>query len=99
RFEVFGALLNGVILTVVALGIGFEGVRRLLSPVKAEVESLPMLIIAALGLIANIAALLVLRGGKAQSINLRGAYLEVLADTLGSVAVIAAAVVIMTTGF
>lgn len=99
RFEVFGALINGVILSVVAVGIGAEGIRRLLSGELQEVQSIPMLIVAVIGLVANIAALLVLRGGAGESINLRGAYLEVMADTLGSVAVIAAALVMTFTGF
>lgn len=99
RAEVFGALINGLILVAVAISVLIEGVSRLLEPAEAEVQSLPMLIVAIIGLIANICALLVLRGGKETSINMRGAYLEVLGDMLGSVAVIVAAVVIMTTGF
>ncbi|HXH32827.1 MAG TPA: cation diffusion facilitator family transporter [Plantibacter sp.] len=99
RAEVFGALINGLILVAVAISVLVEGVSRLLDPAEAEVQSLPMLIVAIIGLIANICALLVLRGGKETSINMRGAYLEVLGDMLGSGAVIIAAVVIMTTGF
>lgn len=99
RAEVFGALINGLILVAVAISVLIEGVSRLLDPAEAEVQSLPMLIVAIIGLVANICALLVLRGGKETSINMRGAYLEVLGDMLGSVAVIVAAVVIMTTGF
>ena len=58
-----------------------------------------MLVIAVLGLLANLAAMLVLRGGAKDSINLRGAYLEVLGDLIGSALVIIAAIVIVTTGF
>ena len=64
-----------------------------------EVQGVPMLVVAVLGLLANVAAMLVLRGGAKDSINLRGAYLEVLGDLIGSALVIIAAVVIVTTGF
>lgn len=99
RAEVFGALINGLILVAVAISVLIEGVSRLVDPAETEVQSLPMLIVAIIGLVANICALLVLRGGKESSINMRGAYLEVLGDMLGSIAVIVAAVVIMVTGF
>ena len=64
-----------------------------------EVQGVPMLVVAVLGLLANLAAMLVLRGGAKDSINLRGAYLEVLGDLIGSALVIVAALVIVTTGF
>lgn len=99
RVEVFAALFNGVLLTVVAVSVSVEGIRRLLEGGDTEVQSLPMLLVAVLGLGANIAAMLVLREGAQKSINMRGAYLEVFGDMLGSVAVIVAALVIMTTGF
>ncbi len=99
RVEVFAALFNGVLLSVVAVSVSLEGARRLIEGGGTEVQSLPMLIVAAIGLGANIAAMLVLREGAQKSINMRGAYLEVFGDMLGSLAVIIAAVVIMTTGF
>ncbi|MGG7463544.1 MULTISPECIES: cation diffusion facilitator family transporter [unclassified Plantibacter] len=99
RAEVFGALINGLILVAVAISVLIEGVSRLITPAEGEVQSLPMLIVAIIGLIANVCALVVLSGGRGTSINMRGAYLEVLGDMLGSIAVIIAAVVIMTTGF
>jgi cobalt-zinc-cadmium efflux system protein len=98
RAEVFGALLNGLLLTVVAVFVAVEGIDRLLNPQDAGVLSTPMLIVAVVGLAANVASLLVLRGGR-ESIGMRGAYLEVLGDLFGSVATIVAAVVIITTGF
>ena len=58
-----------------------------------------MLVVAAAGLVANIVAFLLLRAGAQESINVRGAYLEVLGDLLGSVGVIVAAVVIALTGW
>ncbi|WP_285039263.1 cation diffusion facilitator family transporter [Plantibacter sp. lyk4-40-MEA-4] len=99
RAEVFGALINALILIAVAVSVLIEGVSRLVDSADAEVKSLPMLIVAVIGLVANLAALQVLRGGRDTSINMRGAYLEVLGDLLGSIAVIIAAVVIMLTGF
>lgn len=99
RAEVFGALVNGVILVVVAVSVTIEGVSRLLDPEPAEVAGGLMLAVAAIGLVANTVSLLILRGGAKESINMRGAYLEVLGDLLGSIAVIVAAVVILLTGF
>lgn len=104
RFEVFGALINGVILVVVAVTVAVGAIGRLMGDLGAdggahEVEGTPMLVVAVIGLGANIAAMLVLRANAASSINLRGAYLEVLGDTIGSVFVIGAAIVILTTGW
>src|SRR5690606_30770891 len=95
-----GALANALLLLGVSVAIAWAAIVRLYDgTAETEISSLPMLIVAVFGLGANIAALLVLRGGVKDSINLRGAYLEVFGDTLGSLAVIAAAVVIMLTGF
>jgi cobalt-zinc-cadmium efflux system protein len=99
RAEVFGALINGVILAVIAVFVAIEGVRRLLEPGGVHVLAGPMLVVAGLGLLANFAALLVLRDRRDSSINMRGAYLEVLGDLVGSVAAILAALVILLTGF
>ncbi|MDN4614866.1 cation diffusion facilitator family transporter [Leifsonia sp. F6_8S_P_1B] len=98
RAEVFGALINGLILVAVAVGVAIGAVSRLMSG-EAEVHSLPMLVVAVIGLLANLVALLVLRPSAGHSINMRGAYLEVLGDLIGSALVIAAALVILTTGF
>ncbi len=98
RMEVLAALANGVILMVVAAAVAIEAVRRLLEP-STHVEALPMLVVASVGLAANVAAYLVLRGGDRGSLNLRGALLEVVGDMLGSIAAIVAAVVILMTGF
>lgn len=99
RTEVFGALLNGIFVSLVAVFVLVGGIGRLMAPGTVEVHSGPMLVVAAIGAVANVVALLVLRGGAKTSINMRGAYLEVFGDLLGSIAVIIAAVVIMTTGF
>ncbi len=98
RAEVFGALINGLILVVVAVFVTIGAIGRLVSG-EAEVQSGPMLVVAAIGLVANFGALLLLRPAAGHSINMRGAYLEVFGDLIGSVTVIVAAVVIMVTGF
>ncbi|MBC7443700.1 MAG: cation transporter [Ramlibacter sp.] len=98
RAEVFGALLNGLILVGVAISVSVGALTRLIAG-GGEVRAAPMLVVAAVGLVANLAALLLLRPAAGSSINMRGAYLEVLGDTLGSVAVIVAAAVILFTGF
>lgn len=102
RAEVLGALVNGVILLVVAVSVAVSAIGRLMSGAEGEaheVQGVPMLVVAVLGLLANVAALLVLRAGAGESMNVRGAYLEVLGDLIGSALVIVAALVIVTTGF
>ena len=99
RAEVFGALINGLILVAVAIAVVISAVSRLVNASVTEVHGTPMLVIAIIGLVANGVALLLLRPAAGQSINMRGAYLEVLGDALGSVAVIVAAIVILVTGF
>jgi cobalt-zinc-cadmium efflux system protein len=102
RAEVLGALVNGVILLVVSVSVAVSAIGRLMSDAEGEaheVQGVPMLVIAVIGLVANVAAMLVLRGGAKESINMRGAYLEVLGDLIGSGLVIIAALVIVTTGF
>lgn len=97
RMEVLAALANGLILVVVAAVVAFEAIRRLASG-GDHVDAVPMLVVASVGLAANIVAFLVLRGGDRSSLNLRGALLEVFGDMLGSIAAIVAAVVILLTG-
>ncbi|MET0975952.1 MAG: cation diffusion facilitator family transporter, partial [Leifsonia sp.] len=78
RAEVFGALINALILIVVAVFVTVEAVQRLLDPGDGEVQGGLMLVVAGIGLVANIIALLVLRTGDTASLNMRGAALEVL---------------------
>ncbi len=99
RAEVFGALINGIILLAVSITVGYQAIARFIEPGDVEIKSVPMLIVAALGLVANIVAAIILRPQAESSINMRGAYLEVLGDLLGSIAAIVAAVVILLTGF
>ncbi len=98
RAEVFAAFVNAAILLAVVVFIVVEAIDRLAAP-EAAVEAPLMLGVAVVGAIANTAALLVLRGGAKDTINMRGAYLEVLGDLVGSAAVVVAGVVILTTGF
>jgi cobalt-zinc-cadmium efflux system protein len=96
RAEVLAAALNAVLLIGVAVFVMWEAWQRLSAP--PDVESGLMLIVAVLGAGANLLSLGILRGPSARSLNMRGAYLEVLGDLLGSIAVIVAAVVIAITG-
>ena len=97
RVEILAAVANGLLLLGVAGYVLVEAVRRIGHP--PEIGSALMLTVAAVGLVVNLVSLTVLHRGRAASLNMRGAYLEVLADALGSVAVIVAAVVIATTGW
>ncbi len=97
RLEVLAALANTLLLLGVSTWVVYEAVTNISDP--PEVKSIPMLIVAVVGLVANGISLLLLRSGAQHSINLRGAYLEVLGDMLGSVGVITAAVIIATTGW
>jgi cobalt-zinc-cadmium efflux system protein len=97
RLEILAAVANAVLLFGVAGFVLVEAWRRLTDP--PEVASGLMLAVAAAGLAANAVSMWLLRDGQQHSLNLRGAYLEVLGDLLGSVAVLAAAAVIALTGF
>ncbi|MGF3054078.1 cation diffusion facilitator family transporter [Microbacterium sp. YY-03] len=99
RAEVMGALINGVLLSALAIWVGVEGVRRLIDPGEAEVSGTLMLIVAAVGAVANGVSMWLLSRAQRGSINVRGAYLEVMGDLIGSVGVIVAAIIIVTTGF
>jgi cobalt-zinc-cadmium efflux system protein len=97
RLEVLAALANAVLLAVVAGVVVVEAVRRFADPPAVPASS--MLIVAVGGLVVNLVAFALLRAGAKESINVRGAYIEVVGDLLGSVGVIVAAVVIATTGW
>lgn len=99
RAEVLAAALNALILLVVAGVVAIEAITRLSAP--PAVPGVPLLVLGVLGLVGNLAALAVLtRGGSGErSLNLRGAMLEVMGDALGSVAVLGAAVVMLTIGW
>jgi cobalt-zinc-cadmium efflux system protein len=97
RVEILAAVANAMLLIAVAVFIFWQAWLRWSEP--PDVAGWLMLGVAVLGLVANIIALAVLRGGARESLTIRGAYLEVLGDTLGSLAVIVAALVIAITGW
>jgi cobalt-zinc-cadmium efflux system protein len=97
RIEILAALANAVLLFGVAGYVLIEAVLRLGDP--PEVASGPVLVVGALGLAVNLVAFALLRQGAAESLNVRGAYLEVVADTIGSVGVIVSAAVMWLTGW
>ena len=97
RFPILAAFANGIGMLFVVGWICVEAVRRLHEPV--EILATPMLVVAVLGLMVNVAAAAILMSADRENLNVRGAYLHVLGDLLGSVAAIAAAVVIMVSGW
>jgi cation diffusion facilitator family transporter len=97
RMEVLAAVGNGLLLLAVGVYVVVEAIRRIGDP--PDIHSGWMLSIAVVGLAVNLLSLVVLHTGQGESLNTRGAYLEVVGDTLGSVAVIVAAVVIAATGW
>jgi cobalt-zinc-cadmium efflux system protein len=97
RTEVLAALSNALLLVAVAVWVLIQAVDRLRTPI--EINSRLMLVIAVVGALANLVGLLVLRPAQSKSLNMRGAYLEVLSDLLGSLSVILAAVLILLTGW
>jgi len=97
RLEILAALANSVLLFAVAGYVVWEAATRLDDP--PHVDSVPVVVVGVLGLVVNVVAFALLRRGAQESLNLRGAYLEVVADTLGSIGVIAAAAVWGVTGW
>ena len=95
RAEVFASGLTVLLMLGAAAYVGIEAVRR---ADAATVASTPMLVVGSLGLLVNLVALGLLRGGAGESLNVKGAYLEVVADTVGSVGVIAAGLLVAVTG-
>ena len=97
RIEVIAALGQSTLLLVVGIYAAVEGIKRLFSP--PEVPATELLIFGVIGLVATVAAIAVLSSSRGANFNMRAAFLEVLADALGSVGVIIAAIVMATTGF
>jgi cobalt-zinc-cadmium efflux system protein len=95
RAEVFASGLAVLLMFGVAAYVVIEAVRRIGS--EPDVAAWPLLVVGGLGLLVNLTALLLLRGGETENINVRGAYLEVLADTAGSVGVLVAAGLVAAT--
>jgi cobalt-zinc-cadmium efflux system protein len=97
RAEILAAVVNAVLLFGMAVFIFIEAIRRLISP--SAVQSGLLIVFGVIALAANGASLLLLRRGQAESLNVRGAFLEVASDTLGAAAVIVTGIVIAATGF
>jgi cobalt-zinc-cadmium efflux system protein len=97
RAEILAALANCLLLLGVGGFVLFEAIQRFITP--AETKGGLTIVFAAIGLIANVISLSLLMRGQKDSLNVRGAYLEVLNDALGSVAVLISATVIITTGW
>jgi len=97
RMEILSALANAVVLLLLTLYILYEAYERFLNP--PPILGGPMLAVAVVGLIVNLISMKLLAGGSSESLNVKGAYFEVLSDMLGSLGVIVAAVIVMTTGW
>lgn len=97
RMEVLSALANAVVLLLLTVYILYEAYQRFLSP--PEILSGPMLAVAAVGLVVNLISMKLLSQGSSESLNVKGAYFEVLSDMLGSIGVIAAALLMMWNGW
>lgn len=97
RLEILAALANAVLLVGVAVYVLYEAARRLQEP--PDVLGTPMLLVALLGLLVNIVGFWLLRRGAGESLNIEGAFLEVLADLIGSIGVVFAAVILIVTGW
>ena len=97
RIEILAAVANSVLLIGVSLYVLYEAYERFKNP--PEVASVPMLLVAALGLCVNLVGMFVLRSGAKESLNVKGAYFEVLSDMLTSVGVIVAGAIMWATGW
>ncbi len=97
RFPVLAAFVNGLTLFLIVIWIAYEAAMRLMTP--HAIEPVTMLWVAALGLGVNVASFAVLHGADRDNLNVRGALLHVAGDLFGSIAAIAAALIIMATGW
>jgi cobalt-zinc-cadmium efflux system protein len=97
RLEILAAFVNALLLFAVAIYVLVEAARRLFD--ETDVLGVPMLVVAAIGLVVNLIAFALLREGAKESLNVHGAYLEVLADTIGSVGVVIAAITLELFGW
>jgi cobalt-zinc-cadmium efflux system protein len=97
RLEILAALLNAVVLLVLTIFILYEAVDRFLDP--PPIVAGPMLAVAVVGLAVNLGSMKLLAAGSSDSLNVKGAYFEVMSDMLGSLGVIIAALIVMFTGW
>ncbi len=96
RAEVFASGLTVLLMLGASAYVGIEALRRMGDDV--DVATGPMIVVGGIGLLVNLVALMLLRGGATESLNVKGAYLEVMADTVGSVGVVAAGLLVIVTG-
>ncbi|AJP48590.1 cation transporter [Rugosibacter aromaticivorans] len=97
RMEVLSALTNALVLLLLTVYIFYEAYQRFLQP--PEILGAPMLVVAVIGFAVNLLSMRLLSAGSSESLNVKGAYFEVLADMLGSIGVIVAAAIVMLTGW
>lgn len=97
RVEILAAMTNAIILIFISIYILYEAYQRFWNP--PEVQSGAMISVAVIGLAVNIAGVFILRSGSKESLNMKGAYFEVLSDMLTSVGVIIAGIIMLTTGW
>ena len=97
RFQVLASLVNGLGLIVIVMALTIEAVRRLFDP--TPVAAMPMLLVASLGLLANLVTFSILHRGNRDNLNLQAATLHVMSDLLGSIGALLAAMVILATGW
>ena len=97
RIEILAALVNAVVLIGISLYILYEAYERFRNP--PEIQSGGMLAVALVGLVVNIAGIYLLKSASEESLNMKGAYFEVLSDMLTSIGVIAAGIIMLTTGW
>jgi len=97
RAEVLAALTNGTILVLICGFIFYESYQRLVSP--PEVRGSLMLVVAAIGFLANLIGILILRSASRDNLNVKGAFLHMWGDTISSIGVIVASVIILVTGW
>jgi cobalt-zinc-cadmium efflux system protein len=97
RTEIFSALINALVLIFISGYILFEAWQRFKNP--PQVAGTSMLIVAFFGLVINLVSMKILRAGSKESINIKGAFLEVVSDMLSSIAVIVAGIIILATGW
>lgn len=97
RVEILAALTNAVVLIFISLYILYEAYERFKNP--PEVQSAGMLMVASVGLVINVVGVFILRSGSRESLNMKGAYFEVLSDMLTSIGVIVAGLIMLTTGW
>lgn len=97
RTEILAAVINAVILLGISVYVLFEAYQRFKNP--PEVQSGAMMIVAGIGLVVNIVGIFIIRKGSDESLNMKGAYFEVLSDALTSVGVMIAGIIMLTTGW